>query len=149
MVDWKKIFGTKSSSHNDFEQIDDNDLQLATAILLLNIARADEKVAAKEQEHIIKVLKKKFELDEQEANELFALSEKEIEQSIDIWQFTNQLNQNMEKEERLKILQYAWEIIYTDKKLDPQEDYIIHKLANLLRLSHKELIQAKLKVKKS
>ena len=40
----------------------------------------------------------------------------------------------------------VWEIIYTDGILDKHEDYLVHKLANLLRLSHEQLIEAKLKV---
>jgi uncharacterized tellurite resistance protein B-like protein len=39
--------------------------------------------------------------------------------------------------------------VYADGKLDKHEDYLVHKLANLLRLTHKQLIEAKLKVKKS
>jgi len=148
MFDFKKVFNSYKDGKTDLKDAKEN-LQLSTAILLLHIAKADEEVAEEEQKHIVKTLRKRFELSAQEADELLELSEKEIERSIDIWQFTNRINQDMEKENKLKILKYAWEIIYTDDKLDPQEDYLIHKLANLLRLSHKELIKTKLKVKKS
>jgi uncharacterized tellurite resistance protein B-like protein len=40
----------------------------------------------------------------------------------------------------------VWEIAYTDGKLDKYEDYLVHKLAKLLHLTHKQLIEAKLRV---
>jgi len=42
----------------------------------------------------------------------------------------------------------VWDVVYADGKLDKHEDYLVHKLAALLRLTHKQLIEAKLKVKK-
>lgn len=45
-------------------------------------------------------------------------------------------------------IETIWRIACTDRELDKHEDYLVHKLAKLLRLSHKQLIEAKLKVKK-
>jgi hypothetical protein len=39
-----------------------------------------------------------------------------------------------------------WEIVYIDGKLDQYEDYLVHKLGKLLRLTHQQLINAKLKI---
>ncbi len=147
MFNLKQLLGSKIGTEDENKEVDEKDIQLATSILLINIAQADEHLAQEEQKHIISVLQGKFQLLEDEAKQLFELSEQEIKDSIDIWQFTNQINQNVAKKEKLKILKYAWEVIYTDENLDPQEDYLIHKLANLLRLSHKELIETKIKVK--
>ena len=44
-------------------------------------------------------------------------------------------------------MESVWSIIFADGKLDANEDYFAHKLANLLRLSHGEMIDAKLAAK--
>ena len=73
-------------------------------------------------------------------------SQKELDGSIDLWQFTNLVNENYSRYEKINIVEMIWKIVYADGKLDKHEDYLVHKLGKLLRLSHKELINAKLKV---
>ena len=73
-------------------------------------------------------------------------SEAELEKSIDLWQFTNCINQNYPIEDKLKVIEIVWEVAYSDGRLEQHEDYLAHKLATLLRLSHKQLIDAKLKI---
>ncbi|MDY6951413.1 MAG: TerB family tellurite resistance protein, partial [Thermodesulfobacteriota bacterium] len=61
----------------------------------------------------------------------------------------NLVNQHYSRQEKIQIIQMVWQIVYADQKLDKHEDYLVHKLSKLLRLTHKELIDAKLKVKAS
>jgi uncharacterized tellurite resistance protein B-like protein len=51
--------------------------------------------------------------------------------------------------EKRRILEHLWEVVYADGKLSKHEDYLIHKIATLLRLTHNDLIRAKLAVKQS
>lgn len=147
MFDLKRLLGIDNTGEDEKRELGEEDIQLATSVLLINIAQADENLSQEEVSHIIDVLQDKFQIPEDTANRLFELSEDKIEDSIDVWQFTNTINQTMDKEEKLKIIENAWEVIYADEKLDPQEDFLIHKLTNLLRLTHKELIKKKLEVK--
>jgi uncharacterized tellurite resistance protein B-like protein len=121
-------------------------IQIATCALLLELANADSEFADVEKESIISIIKSNFNLSDNEVNELINETEKELKQSIDLWQFTNLINQNFSEDEKVKILEYAWKVIYADGRLDQYEDYLVHKIANLLRLSHEQLIKAKLKV---
>jgi uncharacterized tellurite resistance protein B-like protein len=77
---------------------------------------------------------------------LMKISEEKREDSVDLWNFTNVINQTFSREEKIKIIEAAWKIIYADDKLDKYEDHYVHVLADLLRLRHDELIDAKLKV---
>ena len=45
-------------------------------------------------------------------------------------------------------MESVWSILLIDEHLEAHEDHFAHKLANLLRLTHKELIDAKLAVRK-
>ena len=38
-----------------------------------------------------------------------------------------------------------WRVAYADGTIEKHEDYLVHKLARLLRLTHKQLIETKLK----
>ncbi len=51
------------------------------------------------------------------------------------------------KQEKIEVMESVWSILLIDEHLETHEDHFAHKLANLLRLTHKELIDAKLKVR--
>lgn len=145
----KDLFSLKNNNSQKQKQVKTQEkIETATCVLLLEIAKADEHFSKVEQQIIIKTLRNKFALKAAEIKDLISQSEKVIDESIDFWQFTNRLNEHFTKEEKLLILESAWEIIFSDNKLDGNEDYLIHKFANLLRLSHSELIETKLKVEK-
>lgn len=121
-------------------------IQIATCALLLELANADSEFADVERETIISIIKSNFSLSDNEVNELINETERELKQSIDLWQFTNLINQNFSNKEKERILEFTWRVIYADGRLDQYEDYLVHKIANLLRLSHEQLIKTKLSV---
>ena len=140
----KKIIGGKEA--DDEQKADTGDINLATCALLLELANIDGEFSKHERENITNIFKTKYALPEEEINELIESSEAELEKSIDLWQFTNCINQNYTIEDKLKVIEIIWEVAYSDGRLEQHEDYLAHKLATLLRLSHKQLIDAKLKI---
>ena len=128
------------------EEDRDERIQVAACALLLEVANSDDEFSDIERDNIVQILERDFELSDEYAKELMELSDKEREESIDLWQFTNLINQNYSTEEKIRIIEMIWEIVYTDGKLDQYEDYLVHKLGKLLRLTHKQLIDAKLKI---
>ena len=66
--------------------------------------------------------------------------------SLDLWQFAKLINENYTNEEKIAIIETLWRIVFVDGKMDQYEHYLMNKLKNLLRLSHQQLIDAKLKV---
>ena len=122
------------------------DVRLATCALLLEMAHIDGKFSDLEKESIVELLRNNYQLSAEHAAALMQAAEDELEESIDLWQFAKLINENYSTEEKIKVIETVWQVVYTDGILDKHEDYLVHKLANLLRLSHKQLIDAKLKV---
>lgn len=125
-----------------------HDIRIATCALFLEMSNIDGEFSKRERENIISIMKKYYDLSDEYVVALLEASHEEVKGSIDLWQFTNLINQNYSMEEKLRIIEAIWRVAYTDGKLDKHEDYLVHKLAKLLRLSHKQLIEAKVKVKK-
>ena len=65
---------------------------------------------------------------------------------MDLYQFTKIVNEQSTLQEKIHMVELAWQIIYADTELNRYEDHFAHKLARLLRLQHEDLIQAKMKV---
>lgn len=148
MLDILKGFFSKSTedSTRTTVQKTDHDIRVATCALFVEIARIDEKFTQEEMETIISILKEKYNLSQEHADALIAEAEKELNESVDLWQFARLINENYSNEEKVKIIETLWQIVYVDGKMDRYEHYLMNKLKKLLRLSHDQLIDAKLKV---
>jgi uncharacterized tellurite resistance protein B-like protein len=124
----------------------EHDVRIATCALFLEMARIDEKFTAEEMETVLSILKEKYGLSREHADALVAEADKELEDSVDLWQFARLINQNYSIDEKIEIIETLWRMVYVDGKMDEYEHYLMNKLKNLLRLSHDQLIGAKLKV---
>ncbi len=91
-------------------------------------------------------MKKNFNLPRETFYEIKEISDKRREDSIDLWQFANTIKENYSPEQKQKVIEMIWNVIYADGHLDQYEDYLAHKLAKLLGLNHKQLIDAKVKI---
>lgn len=122
-------------------------IPLATCALLLEMAYADSEFSDMEEKKITAILKQEFSLSENDAEELIKLSNLERKQSLDLWQFTNLINHSYTKEEKQKVLETLWRVIYADGKVDKYEEYLMRRLSNLLNMDHRDMIEAKFKAR--
>lgn len=127
-------------------QVEHERLQVATAALLLEMAHTDEAFHDMEGVLIRDLLQKKFALSEESAAELIQYAQQERETSLDLFGFAKHINQSFSREEKLEVMEGLWRVIYADGVLDKYEDYLVRKMATLLRLSHREMIDLKVKV---
>lgn len=148
MLDAIKKFLSRSEENapSPKKEIGVQDLRVATCALFLEMANIDEEFSPAERKTIFAILKKEFGLPTDVAEELARAAEKELEKSIDLWKFTGLINEHYSDEDKLKIIEMFWQIIYSDGKLSKHEDYLIHKLANLLNIEHRYLMTAKVRV---
>jgi len=132
---------------NKTHEIEEQELKVATCTILLEAAIADEHFSAEEQRSVIEILKSKFQMTDQAVLELIEESKKQREDSIDLWYFTNIINANLGNEEKYKLMELVWEVIYSDGKLDKFENYIAQKLYRMLNIDHSKFIELKMEVK--
>jgi len=140
----KQIFRAKGENENSAP--DPHRLPLATCVILLEVAKADEEFTEAERSHILQTLSRRFDMTHAEAKELIDASVAKRDQSVDLWHFTHTINDECTREEKIHIIEEVWRVIYADGTLGAHEDFLVHKLAKLLNLSHPELIAAKLAV---
>lgn len=120
--------------------------ELATAVLLYEIMRADDTFYAQEQETFELLLTRHFSLDTEELDTLIELTAARAAEAVDFAQFTRIINDNCDNSEKRKILESLWHIAFADNNLDPHEEYLIRRIADLLHMPHSQFIQSKLAV---
>lgn len=124
----------------------DHNIKLATCALLIEMASIDDEFDPVEKERIAGYFKDNYSLNENEINQLFDLAREQLDTRIDLWGFTNLINLNYSIEQKMKVIEMIWEVVYADGKLSAHEDYLVHKLYKMLNLQHNQMIEAKLKV---
>lgn len=117
--------------------------ELAIACLLTEVAGADHQISQPEQQAKSALLKHLLSIDDEEAAALLARAEQQVEQSASLYDFTSQLR-NLSQTQRFELVKAMWEVANADGTIDPLEDAVIRKAAELLYVDHSQFIRAKL-----
>jgi uncharacterized tellurite resistance protein B-like protein len=125
----------------------EHSLQLATAVLLVEVMRADPAIADQERQAVIAALQRKFPLSPDELEQLVALAEQKARSASDFHQFTSVINDGFSQEQKIRIVEYMWQVAYADGHLDAHENHVISRVAGLLHVTHGEYIAAKMRAK--
>ena len=128
-----------------FFQKENNNL-VKVAALLIHAAKIDEDYSYKE-ENIIKELLLKIGAENENIDDLIKESKKIEEDSNQILDFTKEIK-NMNQENKIKIIESLWKIIYSDKNADIYETGLMRRLAGLLYIDSKIMGDIKEKIKK-
>jgi uncharacterized tellurite resistance protein B-like protein len=124
-------------------------LQLATAVLLVEVMRADPALGVAERRAVVAALRQKFALSDEEIEELVALAEETARGASDFHQFTSALNEGFSQEQKIRIVENMWRVAFADGHLDAHENHLISKVAGLLHVTHGEYIAAKMRARES
>ncbi len=126
---------------------DEHSLQLATAVLLVEVMRADPALGVQERLAVVSALRRKFSMADDELARLVELAETKARTASDFHQFTSAINEGFSQEQKIRIVEYMWLVAYADGHLDAHENHLISKMAGLLHVTHGEYIAAKLHAK--
>lgn len=120
-------------------------VELATAVLLFEVIKADGEIDQQEQLRYRELLTERFSLSTQEVDELLQLTREKADYAADFQQFTRVLNDQCSAEDKIEILDALWTVAFADKNLDPIEEHMIRKIADLLYIPHSQYIKSKLR----
>lgn len=123
-------------------------LQLATAAVFLEIAYADGEFTPAEDGDVVGYLRKAFSLSEDSARDLIQTADEIRTRMIDHFAVTNYIRQNTTLADRMEIVKMMWRIGYADGRLTEYENYLVRKIAELLGIEHRAMIDAKVEVAK-
>ena len=119
------------------------EIELTAAVLAYEIARSDGEISEDEllvlMEEIesisAKVGKDKF--------EILKILEIYSKNSISFHEFIEDINNSYSKEEKHSLLEFMWKIAYADGKLDVDEERLVRRVADLIRIKDIEVLKLK------
>lgn len=122
--------------------------RLATAVLLLEAARADFEQQPAEIEAVRAELSRRFGLAPQDLDALIGDARQRARESVSLHDFVAALNAGASGAERADMIAMLWRVAYADGRLDAHEEHLIRRLAELLHVPHSVFIREKLEAQR-
>jgi uncharacterized tellurite resistance protein B-like protein len=129
--------------------LSERELQIATAVLLVQALRADLRIKEGETEVVVAGLEEVLGLEPGEALALVKVAAQHARSSEAMRGALAALDRNLTRVQRVQLVEWLWRIAFADAELVSQEEYLIRKISDLLSLSTADLIEAKIRAKEA
>ena len=120
-------------------------LQLAAAVLLVEVMRADAVLDKAQRRAVIDALREEFGLADDAIERLVELAEQTAPKAPDYFAFTSRINDNFSMEQKIQMIEHMWRVAYANGQLDANENHLMHKVSELLYIPHGAYINAKIR----
>lgn len=118
-------------------------IRMATAVLMVDVARADNDFQEAEFELLIELIRKHFDLSTEEANQLTNAADEKAEAMVEVHQFTRQLHNSLSEDEKVRVIDLLWKVAYADGRLSKYEDSLVLKISDLLYVNRAKVMRLK------
>jgi uncharacterized tellurite resistance protein B-like protein len=122
-------------------------LQLATAVMLVEVMRADPETSEAERRAVIAALRDKFALADDELARLVELAERTARGATDWFAFTSHINERFDMPAKLRMIEHMWRVAYADGHLTAHEQHVLWRVADLLHVPQGAYINAKMRAR--
>lgn len=121
-------------------------VSIAACALLLEIAHADESFGSEERDRIARHAREDLGVPAEDVLELLRLAEEARRESVDLYQFTKLVTEGFSREQRLRLIEAIWGVVYSDGVLTAVEGQLARRIAELLGFQHPEVQAARERV---
>jgi uncharacterized tellurite resistance protein B-like protein len=122
-------------------------VQLAAAGLLFHVIAIDGVVSDDERTMLADLLSRRFGLDVDAAMALAGAGESADNEAVDLYGFTSVLKRTLPVEERARIIEMMWKLVYADGSVHEFEDNAVWRVAELLAVPSETRIRLKQSVR--
>ncbi|MEK9808636.1 MAG: TerB family tellurite resistance protein [Halieaceae bacterium] len=137
----KSLFETLFSEK--IEQKQSSTRELASAALLVEVARADFEITPEELARLIDLLAATFDMSPEDVELVTQQANDQVENAVSLHDFTRVINEHCSPEERSELIGLMWQVAAADGDLSKYEDHLIRRVADLLYVPHQEFIRLK------
>lgn len=123
-----------------------DELHLAAAALLVEAAHLDESYDEVERAAVAHAISHEFELSDEECETLLQQAEAAQHEATDLYRFIRKFDSNFGREERLRLIEMLWHVVYSDGELHPYESNLIQRIAGMLHVTDRERAEARQRV---
>jgi len=126
-------------------QAQEHALQLATAVMLVEVMRADTSFEPSERAVVRRALGEKFQLADDEAARLAELAEATAKDATDLYAFTSHINERFDMARKIRMIEVMWQVAYADGRLSEHERHVLWRIADLLHVPQGAYVHARMR----
>lgn len=146
MFDIIKKFVSDLSDSDEPETFIHDKMQLAEAALMYHVIAVDGIIRDEEKAKMAELLSEQFDLSEEETKSLTIEAKTAEQEAIDLYKFTSILKRALKEEDRIKIIEHLWEMVFADGVLHELEDNVVWRIAELLAVDSRNRVLLKQRV---
>ena len=133
----KKTEDKKNNSNREFE------IELTGVVLAYEIARADGNILESELNILMEEVTAISEKVNKTNDEIFKIIEEFSKNSISFYEFIEDINNEFLYDDKLQLLNFLWEVAYADSVLEVNEERLIRRIADLIKLKDIDVLKIK------
>ena len=115
-----------------------DEMQLAAAALLVEVATVDENFESGERARILGFVTDRFSLSDDDATALVEAAEREVDGSVQLYAFTSAISNGFSYDERVELMETLWRVVLADGHVDPHEDQLLRRIAGLIHVTDRD-----------
>ena len=119
------------------------DFELTAAVLAYEIARIDGEVDEDELKILMSELVLIANKTNKDESEILEIIESYSKNSVSFHDFVEDINKEYSKDEKMNLLRFMWDVAYADSKLDIEEERLIRRVADLIKIKNIEVLKLK------
>ncbi len=133
----------KKNKEKDSQEKKPKNLELIALCLAYEVANADGEIDNRESKFMLEKIRDSIDTSILTEKEIFDVIVEESDRRVSFYDIIHDINTNLDKEEKIKILRLLWEIAYADEVLDVDEEKIIRRSAEMLGIKPSIVLKTK------
>ena len=121
--------------------------ELVGCALAYEVAKADGAIDVNELNKIKTEIENKSNELGLNSEEVLLTIEKQSNESISFNDFINQINDNFSQDQKIQMIEFLWQTAYADNILDVDEERLIRRIADMIRIKDMKVLKLKDQVK--
>ena len=138
-----KFFKKEKKVNSDSVEKLSFELELTAAVLAYEVARSDGEITEDELSVLMSEIQKIAKKVGKSEKEILNIIEVYSKDSVSFHEFVEDINESYSKQEKLDLLYFMWKMAYADDKLDVDEEKLIRRMANLIKIKNIEVLKLK------
>lgn len=119
------------------------EIELTAAVLAYEIARSDGEISEDELSVLMEEIEKISIKVGKEKSEILKIVETYSKDSISFHEFIEDINNNFSQDQKLSLLKFMWKTAYADGRLDVDEERLVRRVADLIKIKDLEVLKLK------
>ena len=119
------------------------EVELIGSVLAYEIARSDGEISDDEAALLLEEIKKISVKVGKDEKDILKLIETYSNDSVSFYEFIEDINKHFTKEDKILLISFLWDVAYADSNLDVDEERLIRRIADLIRIKDMDVLKLK------